>query len=305
MNRQKQTWIVLLTILLLAPISAAAQALDRDKLVAQLETQRCVDVEDRKLKFCKFNYEADGRNVEAIAIFPLEKGNYPGVLLLPGFEGTAKTLLGVGMLLAQQGFACLAVTPPGFGKSEGKRDFMGPASIDAFATGFRKFRHDPYVDSTKMGIFGYSRGGMAASLLAVKLGHEVKAAVLGAGVYDFKRAYEDTKLDGIRENMQIETGMTETAIKERSSILQMKKLHCPVLIIHGENDSNAPTSQAYLLRDRLVELKKDFEFMILQDHVHGQLKGNFLMPVIDFLSRKLKGTPASLKLGSIRVLDRR
>ena len=247
-------------------------------------------MQDRKLKFCKFDYEAEGSNVEAIAIFPLEKGKYPGVLLLPGFEGTAKTLLGVGVFFAAQGFACLAVTPPGFGKSEGKRDFMGPDSIDAFATGFRKFRHDPSVDSTKMGVFGYSRGAMGASLLVLKLGHEVKAAVFGAGVYDFKRAYDDTKLEGIRANMKAETGMTEKAIKDRSSILRMDKLKCPILVLHGIDDANAPTSQAFLLRDRLAELKKDFEFKILKDHVHGQLKTDFLTLVVDFLSRKLKGT---------------
>jgi dipeptidyl aminopeptidase/acylaminoacyl peptidase len=297
MNFETQIYrIVVIALLLLAPISVVGQQIDRDKIVAQLETQRCVDLEERKLKFCKFDYTADGRNIEAIAIFPFATGKYPGIVLLPGFEGTAKTLLGVGIFFAQQGFACLAVAPPGFGKSEGKRDFMGPASIDAFATGFRKFRKDPYVDSTKMGIFGYSRGGMAASLLAVKLGHEVHAAVLGAGVYDFKRAYDDTKLDGIRENMKAETGMTESAIKDRSSILHMQKLKCPVLIIHGENDGNAPTSQAFLLRDRLAELKKDFEFKILRDHVHGQLKGDFLLPVLDFLSRKLKGTASTPKL---------
>ena len=119
----------------------------------------------------------------------------------------------------------------------------------------------------------------------------MRICVFGAGVYDFQRAYDDTKLDGIRENMKAETGMTEKAIKDRSSILHMEKLKCPVLIIHGENDGNAPTSQAFLLRDRLAELKKDFEFKILTDHVHGQLKGNFLTPVLDFLSRKLKGTP--------------
>jgi dipeptidyl aminopeptidase/acylaminoacyl peptidase len=288
--------IVVSVFLFTGVITVGAQPIDRDKIVAQLETQRCVDLEERKLKFCKFDYESDGRKVEAIAIFPLAKGNYPGVVLLPGFEGTAKTLLGVGMFYAQQGLACLAVTPPGFGKSEGKRDFMGPDSIDAFATGFRKFRHDPYVDSTKMGIFGYSRGAMAASLLAVKLGHEVKAAVFGAGVYDFKRAYDETKLDGIRANMKAETGMTESAIRERSSILHMKKLKCPVLILHGENDANAPTNQAFLLRDRLIELKKDYEFKILPDHVHGQLKGDFLTLVLDFLSRKLKGTPAAVKI---------
>jgi dipeptidyl aminopeptidase/acylaminoacyl peptidase len=296
MNLEKQIYKIVVALLLLTPMSAAAQQIDRDKIAAQLETQRCVDVEERKVKFCKFDYVADDRNMEAIAIFPFAKGKYPGVLLLPGFEGTAKTLLSIGLFYAQQGFACLAVSPPGFGKSEGKRDFMGPDSIDAFAVGFRKFRHDPYVDSTKMGIFGYSRGAMAASLLAVKLGHEVRAAVLGAGVYDFKRAYDETKLDGIRENMKAETGMTESAIKERSSILHIEKLKCPVLILHGENDGNAPTNQAYLLRDRLTELKKEFEFKILPNHVHGQIKVDFLLQVLDFLSRKLNGTPASMKI---------
>ncbi len=290
------TRIISAIVLVLASISvAAAQPIDRDKIVAQLETERCVSLEERKLKFCKFDYQADGKNVEAIAIFPLAAGKYPGVLLLPGFEGTAKTLLGMGVFLAPHGFACLAITPPGFGKSEGKSDFMGPASIDAFVTGFKKFRQVPNVDAKKMGIMGYSRGGMAASLLAIKLGNEVHAAVLGAGIYDFKRAYEDTKLDGIRANMKAETGMTESAIRERSSILRMEKLKCPVLVIHGENDGNAPTNQAYLLRGRLTELKKDFEFKILPDHVHGQLKGDFLSPVLDFLSRKLKGVPAAVK----------
>jgi dipeptidyl aminopeptidase/acylaminoacyl peptidase len=92
--------------------------------------------------------------------------------------------------------------------------------------------------------------------------------------------------------MKAETGMTEAAIIERSSVLQMENLKCPVLIIHGAVDSNAPTNQAYVLRDRLVELKKDFEFLILPDHIHGQIKSDFLSPVLDFLSRKLKGKPA-------------
>ena len=293
MNVEARIYLILVaTVFLLAPFSVVAQPIDRDKIVAQLGKERCVQLDDKKLKFCRFDYVAGGWRVDAIAIYPSAEAKYPGVLLLPGFEGTAKTLLGMAAFFAQQGFACLALTPPGFGNSGGKRDFMGPASIDAFAVGFRNFAREPYVDSKKMGIFGYSRGGMAASLLAVKLGKEVHAAVFGSGVYDFKRAYYQTRLDGIRENMKAETGMTEVAIVERSSVLHMENLKCPVLIIHGAVDGNAPTNQAYVLRDRLIELKKDFEFLILPDHVHGQIKSDFLSAVLDFLSRKLKGKPA-------------
>jgi dipeptidyl aminopeptidase/acylaminoacyl peptidase len=288
--------ILLITILASSMSVAAAQQIDRDKILAELGKNNCTQLDERKLKFCLFDYVAGGAMVEAIAIYPLATGKYPGLLLLPGFEGTAKTLMGVGAFFAQQGFACLAITPPGFGKSGGKRDFMGPATIDAFAAGFRNFARVSSVDPKKMGIFGYSRGAMAASLLAVKLGKEVRAAVFGSGVYDFRRAYHQTRLDGIRANMRAETGMTEMAIVERSSVLHMEKLECPVLILHGIIDGNAPTNQAYILRDRLIELKKDFQFKILPDHVHGQLKSDFLELVLDFLSRKLKDTPATLKI---------
>ena len=276
-------------------VSTEAQQPTREQINELLEKEGCVTLEQSKVKICKYDYLADGKTIEAVTIRPLAEGKYPGLMLIPGFGGTAKTFIGLGTFFAGQGFACLSVTEPGYGKSAGKPDFMGPNSIAAFAVGFQKFRREPFVDSEKMGVFGYSRGGMAASLLTIKLGEDVKAAVFGAGIYDFKRAYDETKFDGIRENMRSETGMTEQAIKERSSILRMEQLKSPVLIIHGENDGNVPTNQALLLRDRLTELKKDFEIIILSDHKHGQLKGNFISPVNDFFSRKLKGVPANTK----------
>jgi len=261
-----------------------------------LEKEGCATLERSKVKICKYDYVADGKKVEGFTIRPLADGHYPGLVLLAGREG-AKTSFNFGTIFAQQGFACVAISELGYGKSEGQPDFMGPASIDAFAVGFKKFKREPFVDGEKMGVFGYSRGGVAASLLTLKLGKEVKAAVFGAGIYDFKRAYDETGFDGIQESMRAETGMSERAIRARSSILRMEKLKTPVLIIHGENDQNAPTNQSLMLRDRLTELHKDFEIIILTDHKHGQFKRNFITPVIDFFSRKLKGVPANLMFG--------
>lgn len=281
-------WFFILVLLFVQ--STQAQQPVRSTLDETLEKEGCVTNEQSKVRICKYDYLADGRRIEAFSIRPLADGKYPGLVLLAGREG-AKTFFTFATIFARQGYASVAITELGFGKSEGKADFMGPKSIEAFAAGFKKFRREPFVDSERMGVYGYSRGGMAASLLTVKLGKAVKAAVFGAGVYDFRKAYEETKFEGIRENIKAETGYTEKAIRERSSILQMKGLKTPVLIIHGENDENVPTNQALLLRDRLTELKKDFEVIILSDHKHGQFKGNFLTPVIDYLSRKLKGVP--------------
>lgn len=87
--------------------------------------------------------------------------------------------------------------------------------------------------------------------------------------------------------MERETGMTEEAIRQRSSVLQMEKLKCPVLILHGEKDINVPVSQALLLRDRLTALKKDFEIQIFPDKDHGIGPQNLYNYSLDFLKRKL------------------
>ena len=282
-------WCITILLLMLVPANAQQP---QPTIEETLEKEGCAALEKSSVKICKYDYLVDGKKVEAFTIRPLPEGKYPGLVLLSSREG-AKPLFNFGIIFAQKGFACLAISELGYGKSEGEPDFMGPASIDAFAAGFKRFRREPFVDRQRMGVFGYSRGGMAASLLTLKLGKDVKAAVFGAGIYDLKRVYDETKFDGIRESIKSETGMTEKAIRERSSILRMKKLKTPVLIIHGENDGNVPTDQALLLRDRLTELKKEFEIIILADHKHGQFKGNFITPVIDFFSRKLKAVPVT------------
>jgi len=288
---------IFIAIYLLLLSTANAQDPNRDKLVETLEKDGCVTLERSKVKVCKYDYASDGAAIEAISFQPLGKEKSPGIVMIPGYQRTAKDYLSIGAMLSGQGFACLAITPPGFGKSQGKPDFVGKNTIKVLIAGFEKFQREPYVDAEKMGVYGYSRGGMAASLVTIKLGKKVKAAVFGAGIYDFKKAYDEIKIEGIRENMRNEAGMTEAAIKERSSILQMKNLKSPVLILHGEKDENVPVSQAVDLKNRLTELKKDFEIKLYPEEKHSLPIRDFFPIVIDFFSRKLKGKPAGdLKL---------
>lgn len=269
--------------------AARGQRLSRERIVELLERDGCVKLEEGKVEVCKYDYEAGGDFMEAVSIRPLGAAKSPGLLLIPGYQGDARGFITLGTILAGQGYACLSVAHPGFGRSRMRPDFVGPKTVEALAAAFKKFRREPYVDAEKMGLFGYSRGAMAASLLAVRLGGDVKAAVFGAGVYDFRRAYDEVTIEGIRENMRAEAGLSERAVRERSSVLQMKRLKSPVLILHSERDENVPVSQAYLLRDRLTELKKDFEIKISPAGKHGHMDGDFVSAVIHFYNRRLKG----------------
>lgn len=276
-----KTRISSLALFLLLVSMANAQQLSREQINEALEKDGCVTLAEKNLILCKANYLSDGNSIDATSIRPLAEGKYPGILL-------THTPLTMGIMLAQQGLACLLVEQPGFGKSQGKADFVGPNTIKALIAGFKKLQREPYVDGKRMGIFGYSRGAMAASLMTVRLGKDVKAAVFGAGAYDFKKAYDEVTIESIRKNMEAETGMTEKAIKERSSILQMKQLKSPVLIMHSEKDENISVSQALLLRDRLTELKKDFEIKLTPTGKHGFINGEFVSTVTDFFNRRLK-----------------
>ena len=203
----------------------------------------CLVFELSGAKVRVYDYKADNRAVEAFSFQPSGTKPSLGVLLIPGYQRTDVNLIPLGVRLAEEGFAAVAVTQPGFGKSQGPADFVGPKTLNVLTTACRKLQQESFVDPKRMGIYGHSRGGMAASLLVLDL-DDAKAAVLGAGVYDFKKAYDDTTLPGVRVNLRAETGMTRAAIRERSSILRMEVLKCPVLILHGEKDVNVPVSQA-------------------------------------------------------------
>lgn len=281
---------LLLALAVIAHDGLLAQSGEVKTIIGRMEKDGCATLEDG-LKVCRSDYKANGKSVEAISFQPAGEGHFPGILMIPGYERTARDLVPLGVRLARHGFAGLGVSQPGFGNSEGPPDYVGPKTIEALTEGYRRLRQQPYVDSSRMGIYGYSRGGMASSLLATQL-DDVKAAVFGAGIYDFQRLYEDSTLPGVRKNMMAETGMTKEAVRERSSILRMDKLKCPVLILHGELDINVPVRQAKLLRDRLTELHKEFEIKLFPDKEHsiGPPAGD---ATLDFFQRKLKSGAAS------------
>lgn len=233
-----------------------------------------------------------------MTIHPNTDGKFPALFLIPGYQGTAKTYLVLGTIFAKLGFACFSVGTPGFGETELKPDFLGKNTINAYIAGYKKFGREPFVDRSKIGIFGYSRGAIAASLLITKI-KDAKAAVFGGGIYDLKKAYDELTIEGIKENIKDETGGSEKAFRERSAVFRVKKIKCPILIIHGGKDENARTTQAYLLREELIKLNKDFEFRILPNHTHGNLGGDFLVHVIDFLSRRLKGEKSGVKVSQL------
>src|SRR6185503_11783689 len=140
---------------------------DFSKLIEAMEKEGCTIHQESGVRVCKRDYTVDGKNVEAISFEPRGSGPNPGLLLIPGHATTARDWIPNGLTYAGNGYAGLAVSQPGYGKSEGPGDYVGPRTIKVLTEGYRRFQREAFVDAGRMGIVGYSRGGMAASLLVV------------------------------------------------------------------------------------------------------------------------------------------
>jgi dipeptidyl aminopeptidase/acylaminoacyl peptidase len=207
-------------------------------------------------------------------------------LMIPGHDRTAVDYIPLGVAIAKRGYVCLAVTQPGFGRSTGSPDFVGPQTVAAMLAGYRKLSCEDFVDSTRMALFGYSRGAMAASLMAARL-PRLRCVILGGGIYDLGAAYREIKDEGIRQNIEREAGVDSAAWRERSSLFLADHFECPVLILHGGADTSAPVSQARRLHDALAGLGKPSELVIIEGAEHGLPPNLILEHTLDFLARYL------------------
>src|SRR5262249_37486295 len=157
-----------LTVCLLCICPALAQQRGSEKIIQDLEKERCATLESSRVTICQYDYQVDNRAVEALSFEPAGERPFPAVLMIPGYQRTARALIPRAARLAAEGFACIAVTQPGFGKSGGPPDFVGAQTIKVLTGGYRKFQREPFAEAQRMGIYGYSRGAMAASLLVLE-----------------------------------------------------------------------------------------------------------------------------------------
>ncbi len=270
-----------LALILAVPTSAQIEQISKE-----LDAKGRVELHSSGLVVEKADYRHDGKAVEAVLVHAVADGPHAAVLVVPGHDRSAKDALPIMVRFARAGFTVLSVSQPGYGGSDGPPDFVGPNTVAVLEQGVGLLAASPHADPQRLAVFGYSRGGLAAAILATR-DARLKAAVVGGGIYDFATAREQVP-EGIRSNMDAEAGKSVEAIRARSPIHDVAKIAGPVLIIHGEKDANAPLAQARALDAALTQAGKPHELLVVPEKGHELGVDDIAGAAVPFLEKALK-----------------
>lgn len=145
----------------------------------------------------------------------------------------------------QKGWLTVALSQPGYGKSDGPADFCGPLSQQAAQTVIDHFRKMDIVKKDSIVVYGGSRGAVVAAIIATQ-DSRIAGFILRSGLYDFLDAYQEMPwYSSIKFTMRWEIGWNNTeGLKKRSALYFADKVKAPILLFHGEHDDRAPLKYA-------------------------------------------------------------
>ena len=242
---------------------------------------------------------------------PIAEGLYPAVIVHPEAGHLAREMRGVVRDLAARGYVAVAAD---------YRRAVGSAYRDTLFTWrdpgdpravFDRVRADRRVDPSRIGLLGFSQGGVYSLVIAAETGGTA-AVVAYYPVTDFERWLDDPSRRRrerwvfrlIRRHFVRQSGAAteeefRTLLAHASPLRHAERIRAPVLLVHGTRDRSASVEESRRLAARLRELGRPVELLEVPDagHVfnfrdHAKAAAAWEATVA-FLDRHVKGTSAS------------
>jgi dipeptidyl aminopeptidase/acylaminoacyl peptidase len=252
----------------------AYDAYPRIALYAKTPAEYARAVEDRDFVMERFTYRSDELDVYAYLYRPAtppKDRRLPVVVFNRGSyvrDDFSPEVLMLGNRLAREGYLVLAPMLRGSGGAQG-HDEMGGADLNDLFNVVPVIREIPYADSTRLFLYGQSRGGIM-SLLAVKNGFPARAIAVFGAITDLG-AYLSADRPDRRLAATIWPGFpaNEAEIFEsRSAVRWPEKIDVPVLLMNGGADGQVSPLHAIELASALQKLGKRYELKVFYGDNH-------------------------------------
>jgi dipeptidyl-peptidase-4 len=144
----------------------------------------------------------------------------------------------------------------------------------------------PFIDSSRIGIWGWSYGGYMSSL-SLMIGNEVFKTAIAVAPVTTWRYYDTVYTERYLQTPQL----NPAGYDDNSPITHVNKLKGNFLLIHGTGDDNVHFQNAVDLVNALIAANKQFESFYYPNRNHGISGGNttwhLYTQMTDFLKRKL------------------
>ena len=144
----------------------------------------------------------------------------------------------------------------------------------------------PYVDPSRIGIWGWSYGGYMSSL-SLMIGNNVFKAAIAVAPVTTWRNYDTVYTERYLQTPQL----NPVGYDDNSPITHVNKLKGNFLLIHGTGDDNVHFQNSVDLVNALIAADKQFESFYYPNRNHGIYGGNttwhLYTQMTDFLKRKL------------------
>ena len=176
--------------------------------------------------------------------------------------------------LAQQGFviACVDGRGTGYKGANFKKmtqNKLGELEVQDQIAAAKILATKPYIDASRIGIWGWSYGGFVSSNCLFKAPNVFKAAIAVAPVSSWRfydTIYTERYLGLPQDNAK--------GYDDNSPINYVNNLKGDFLLVHGSADDNVHLQNTLVLAEALIQANKDFDWAIYPDKNHGIYGGN-------------------------------
>lgn len=211
-------------------------------------------------------------NFDPSKSYPIIEANYSGPQTvrtpLSFADGSGSRQFWQDQAIAELGFVVVTVDGLGMAfRSKAFQDYsyknLGDAGMPDHITAFRQLAvRYPYLDISRVGIYGGSAGGYGAARAILEHPNFFKVAVVWAGNHD----HRTDKASWIERYMGLPVG---PHYEEQANPTLAQNLKGKMFIMHGEMDENVPPAASLQLVDALIKANKDFDFLILPNGCHA------------------------------------
>ncbi|WP_010229937.1 S9 family peptidase [Gillisia marina] len=211
---------------------------------------------------------------DATKKYPLLMYQYSG----PGSQTVSNSYAGSNdywyQMLADMGYIIVSVDGRGTGFKGAAfkkvtQNELGKFELEDQIAAAKKLGELDYIDSERIGIWGWSYGGFMSTNAILK-GNDVFSMAIAVAPVSSWRFYDTIYTERYMTTPQ----ENASGYDENSPINHVDKLKGKYLLVHGSGDDNVHVQNSMRLIEALVQANKEFDWAIYPDRNHGIYGGN-------------------------------